>query len=166
MKGYIFPANPGGRTSMSAHVVDGARWGISENAESVASAESAGIFAIFREIRRCVSALSRVGGFLTNSATPLWKSMSPTRKFGALSNEKGTYFARILADVHPCLHMSSRAPGGDIGGLGKCGNYRDFRNPWGGLRVVLALSRGICNDFPGPPLGKSISHHAIWCVIE
>ena len=41
-------ANPGGCTSISEHVIDGAMWfhGSSESSEIAESAESAGIFAI------------------------------------------------------------------------------------------------------------------------
>ena len=51
-------------------------------------------------------------------------------------------------------HVVKGARGG-FGKRGKCrkfGKRQNFRNLWGNIRVVLALSRGICNDFPASAL--------------
>ena len=54
----------------------------------------------------------------------------------ALSSEKGTYSCRILAGVHPCLHMSSRGPG-VIFGDAEISTSSGIFAFWGILRCVL-----------------------------
>ena len=46
--------------------------------------------------------------------------MLPPTQLGVLSNGEGAYFWRILAGVHPCRHMTSRAPGRSFVNCGKC----------------------------------------------
>ena len=111
---------------MSVHVIEGAR-GFSGNAESAESAESAGIFEIPEGLLR--GFLSLYGGFNDSPSSVMEEYIAKNPAWCVIDSE-GTYSRRILAGVHPCLHLST-APGGICEKRGECrkyGKYRDFRN--------------------------------------
>ena len=123
-KGYIFLANPGGCTSMSAHVADGARWILGKRGKCGKFRN----FAKFSE--KSLGSFCHFLGCIFNDPLPppLWGGGDiPAFQPGALSGGKGYVF---LANPGGRTSMSAR--GRPTGSSGNGENSRT-RAPYGPL---------------------------------